>query len=75
MDGSNTAVLQVYLQTAEAAARAAGAVIREAFAKPRGEVMQKSNATDLVTETDQKAETIIKAMLHAAHPDHLYGEA
>ncbi|HUJ60163.1 MAG TPA: inositol monophosphatase family protein [Kofleriaceae bacterium] len=64
------------LATAVAIARAAGAVLREAFAGgpaavlgPRHDTAAKTAAFDLVTEYDRRAEAVIVERLRAAFPD------
>ena len=54
---------------AEAAAREAGALIREAWRRGRGAVGTKSSAVDLVTETDAAAEAVFSERLRATFPD------
>lgn len=60
-----------FLQVAIEAARKAGAVIKEAFDKPK-DVQEKTAVTDLVTATDQQAEKLIYDHLKQAFPDHLF---
>jgi fructose-1,6-bisphosphatase/inositol monophosphatase family enzyme len=60
-----------YLQAAEAAARTAGAVIREAFHKPKT-LTVKGEDTDLVTETDKAAENIVMTYLKEKFPSHRF---
>ena len=61
--------LQAYFDLAVACARDAGAVIRAAINRPK-QLTEKSNTTDLVTETDQKCEEIVIARIRAAFPTH-----
>ncbi|XP_077865864.1 inositol monophosphatase 1-like, partial [Saccoglossus kowalevskii] len=63
------AVLDDYFQTALAAAREAGVVIREAY-KLEKRVLLKSSAADLVTETDQRVEKMIISRLKDKYPSH-----
>jgi myo-inositol-1(or 4)-monophosphatase len=57
------------LELAEAAAREAGAQLREAFARTDLQVSAKSSPTDLVSEADHAAEALIRRRLGAARPD------
>ena len=60
---------------AEAVAREAGAQLRDAFRGPELLVSAKSSPTDLVSEADQAAETLIRARLAEARPgDGVLGE-
>jgi myo-inositol-1(or 4)-monophosphatase len=60
---------------AEAVAREAGALLREAFAGPALRVAAKSSPTDPVSEADQAAERLIRDRLAAARPgDAVLGE-
>jgi myo-inositol-1(or 4)-monophosphatase len=60
---------------AEAVAREAGALLREAFAGPALRVSTKSSATDPVSEADRAAERLIRERLAAARPgDGVLGE-
>ena len=54
-------------QVAEAAARAAGALVREAFRKPR-QISYKAGM-EPVTETDRASEALIGGIIRAAFPD------
>jgi myo-inositol-1(or 4)-monophosphatase len=54
---------------AEAVAREAGALLRDAFAGPELRVSTKSTPTDLVSEADHAAERLIRDRLGAARPD------
>ena len=54
------------LSVAEGAARSAGALLREAYWKPR-QVMDKG-VNDLVTESDRASEQMIVRVLHATFP-------
>jgi len=54
------------VEAAVAAARAAGSLLRERFGGPRQ--IRHKGATDLVTEMDQQAETLISRILQAAFP-------
>lgn len=51
------------------AARAGGALVREAFARPRTGVSTKSTPTDAVTATDRASEETIHAMIRELRPD------
>jgi len=62
--------LQDYLEKAIHAAKAAGALIREAFYSPK-RIQTKSAITDLVTETDQLAEKTIFDYLRSQYPTHM----
>jgi myo-inositol-1(or 4)-monophosphatase len=60
---------------AEAVAREAGALLREAFAGPALRVAAKSSPTDPVSEADRAAERLIRDRLAAARPgDAVLGE-
>jgi myo-inositol-1(or 4)-monophosphatase len=66
---------QELLALAEATAREAGAQLREAFARGDHQVSSKSSPTDLVSEADRAAETLIRERLLAARPgDAILGE-
>jgi myo-inositol-1(or 4)-monophosphatase len=54
---------------AEAVAREAGALLRDAFAGPELRVSAKSTPTDLVSEADHAAERLIRERITAARPD------
>jgi len=54
---------------AEAVAREAGALLREAFHGPELRVAAKSTPTDLVSEADHNAERLIRDRIEAARPD------
>jgi myo-inositol-1(or 4)-monophosphatase len=63
------------LALAEETARAAGAQLREAFARGGHEISAKSTPTDLVSEADHAAERLIRERLLAARPgDAILGE-
>lgn len=57
------------LDIAETIARQAGALLREATGKPRQ--VEYKGVTDLVTQYDKQAETLIVSALREAFPDHL----
>jgi myo-inositol-1(or 4)-monophosphatase len=57
------------LNLAVTAARAAGALLRERFHAPRTEIDTKSTATDMVTDADRAAESLIKDGIHSERPD------
>lgn len=57
------------LATAIAAARAAGAVLREGYGTSFVRE-EKGRPTDLVTEFDRRAETVLVEHILARHPDH-----
>ena len=60
---------------AEAVAREAGALLRQAFAGPQLQVSSKSTPTDLVSEADHAAERLIRRRLSEARPaDAILGE-
>jgi myo-inositol-1(or 4)-monophosphatase len=60
---------------AEATAREAGALLRDAFTGPELRVSAKSTPTDLVSEADHAAERLIRDRLAAARPgDGVLGE-
>lgn len=67
--------LDEILGVAKQAALLAGAEIRQAIMSstntPRAQVMQKSDTTDLVTETDERCEKIVTALLQERYPQHL----
>jgi myo-inositol-1(or 4)-monophosphatase len=54
---------------AEAVAREAGALLRDAFEGPELRVTAKSTPTDLVSEADHAAEHLIRERIAAARPD------
>jgi len=60
-----------YLSVALDAARGAGALILEAFKKPK-QIQEKSSAVDLVTETDKACENLIFSILKARFADHQF---
>jgi myo-inositol-1(or 4)-monophosphatase len=63
------------LALAEETARAAGAQLRDAFARGGHEISAKSTPTDLVSEADRATETLIRERLLAARPgDAILGE-
>ncbi len=65
--------LTLAAQVAEGAARACGALIREAFYLPRNVTDKGTN--DLVTETDRASEALAASLLRAAFPNcHIAGE-
>ncbi|MCZ7541056.1 MAG: inositol monophosphatase [Anaerolineae bacterium] len=71
---TNTLDTAAALDTAEAIARHAGAVLAEHYQRPRA-AHSKSALIDLVTEADGASETLIVAALRAAFPDHhIHGE-
>jgi myo-inositol-1(or 4)-monophosphatase len=60
---------------AEAVAREAGALLRDAFDGPELRVTVKSTPTDLVSEADHNAERLIRERIEAARPgDGVLGE-
>lgn len=63
--------LERYLDVAVDCARSAGQIIAEAFKQPK-RVEAKGSATDLVTDTDKKAEELILAKIKAAFPSHKF---
>lgn len=68
---ASTAELERCLDTAQAAARAAGEILLERFERiARRDVRSKSSARDLVTAADVAAERVIVEHLRAAFPDH-----
>ena len=54
---------------AEAVAREAGALLRDAFEGPELRITAKSTPTDLVSEADHAAEHLIRERIAAARPD------
>jgi len=58
-----------YVHVAEQIAREAGALLREGHRRADGRVHYKG-AVDLVTEYDQRSETLILGRLRAAFPSH-----
>ena len=54
---------------AEAVAREAGALLREAFRGPQLRIASKSTPTDLVSEADHAAEHLIRERIAAARPE------
>jgi myo-inositol-1(or 4)-monophosphatase len=54
---------------AEAVAREAGALLRDAFRSPDLRITAKSTPTDLVSEADHNAERLIRERIGAARPD------
>lgn len=66
--------LQRCLDVAIEVARSAGAIVRTAFATPRcvSIVSDKSNALDLVTNTDKETEKYIVDALNAAFPEYSF---
>ena len=54
---------------AEAVAREAGALLRDAFRGPELRISAKSTPTDLVSEADHAAEHLIRERIAAARPD------
>lgn len=63
---TNTAELRAL---AEAIAREAGALLRDAFRGPELRISAKSTPTDLVSEADHAAEHLIRERLAAARPE------
>lgn len=59
-----------WLEVAVEAAKAAGALIRDAFSKPKN--VEHKGQVDLVTETDKECEEVIIAHIKAAFPDHKF---
>lgn len=57
------------LSLAIEAALAGGAIVRDAFERPREGISEKSTPTDVVTATDRASETAIHALLSRARPD------
>lgn len=68
---SDAAMLDEYLAVALEAAKGAGALILEAFKKPK-QIQEKSSAVDLVTETDKACENLIFSILKTRFPDHKF---
>ena len=65
---------QAALQTIEAIARQAGAILRQYYERPRRS-NHKSTLTDLVTDADATSEKFIVAALRDVFPDHhIHGE-
>lgn len=63
------------MDLAQSAARAAGSVLRDRFAEPRTGVGTKSSATDMVTDADRAAESVIVRGILAERPgDAILGE-
>lgn len=63
------------LDLAEAAARAAGSLLRERFAEPAVGLSTKSSETDMVSDADRAAEAVIVDALRARRPrDAILGE-
>jgi myo-inositol-1(or 4)-monophosphatase len=63
------------LDLAEAAAREAGAQLRDAFTRTDLKITAKSTPTDLVSEADHAAEALIRERISAARPeDGILGE-
>lgn len=60
---------QTLLAIAVEAARTGGALVRDAFARPRVGVATKSSDTDVVTATDRASEDAIRAVIVRARPD------
>lgn len=56
-----------YLNSVSAAARAAGAVIKERLGRPR--TTEFKSLTDPVTEVDRQCELLIREILTSAHPE------
>lgn len=63
--------LEHILETAEATARAAGALLMDGFGQEK-EIHTKSSAIDFVTQYDLAAEALIRERLRAAFPDHSF---
>eukprot|EP01134_Creolimax_fragrantissima_P005909 CFRG5909T1 len=59
-------------ETAEAVARDAGKLIKDAFDNQSKSVMVKESSVDLVTITDQQCEALIKNALIEAYPDYKF---
>jgi inositol-phosphate phosphatase/L-galactose 1-phosphate phosphatase len=69
MSATDSESLKAYLELALACARDAGAVIRAAINRPK-QLTEKSNSTDVVTETDKLSEEIVIGRIRAAYPSH-----
>ena len=67
---TDTLDIAAALDTAEAIARRAGAVLAEHFQRPRAAQSKGSSLVDLVTEADGACEALIVAALRAAFPAH-----
>jgi myo-inositol-1(or 4)-monophosphatase len=61
--------LQPDLELAERIARAAGALLLERYDGPASGVARKSSRTDMVSDADRDAETLIRDLLAAERPD------
>jgi myo-inositol-1(or 4)-monophosphatase len=71
---SSSLDLHAALDTVEAIARQAGAILREHFERPR-EAEHKNTRIDLVTAADRASEAyIVKALLEAFPNHHIHGE-
>ena len=64
--------LDSVLHVAKEAALAAGELIRAAWPQKSAVKATKSNATDLVTETDQRCEEVITARIRKTFADHTF---
>jgi myo-inositol-1(or 4)-monophosphatase len=69
MGGARAGPSVSLIELAEEVAREAGAQLREAFEDPSLRIETKSSPTDLVSEADVAAETLIRDRLLAARPD------
>lgn len=63
--------LEEYFLLAVECAQIAGAIIKDAFLLPKV-LNEKSNATDLVTETDKKCEEVVIDRIRARYPEHKF---
>ena len=66
---STTFILNADLALAERVARAAGALLLARFGEPAHGVGSKSSATDLVSDADRDAETLIRDLLLRERPE------
>ena len=64
--------IEKVLAVAQATALAAGEVIRDVWPRQSEILDTKSNATDLVTETDQRSEALIVARIRETYPHHAF---
>jgi inositol-phosphate phosphatase/L-galactose 1-phosphate phosphatase len=62
--------LEGWLAAAQAAAREAGAVIKEAVHKPKN--VERKSLLDFVTDTDKECERLILSRLQQVCPDHVF---
>ena len=62
--------LKAYLETAEAAVRTAGRMIREETSRPH--TVSRKQGFDFVTEVDRRSEEIVREIVHTAFPDHTF---